>query len=194
MLRSNISEHQVCSLKNSRNNGNSRVSYISFHAGCTIRISSSDRPNLIYKAACKMFGVNPCTSVMDSWGNSTVSLQNRALGPDAIKALTVSLLVGDYPAHFVLIPSVFVCLFVCLPISISLSFSLSFFLSVVLSFSIKYKNENFRQFLFQTNVNITRLNLRGNQMGSTGMKALSQMLYDNTFINHLVRADSYTVY
>ena len=41
------------------------------------------------------------------------------------------------------------------------------------------------------NVNITRLNLRGNQMGATGMKALSQMLYENVFITHLVRAAAY---
>ena len=71
------------------------VFYLSFHTGHTIKISSNDRPNLMYKAACKMFGVNPCTSVLDSWDDSTMSLPNRALGPDAIKALTVSLLVGS---------------------------------------------------------------------------------------------------
>ena len=113
MLRSVLC-NEVYSLKNLENDDNNRVSYISFYAGCTIRISSSDRPNLIYKAACKMFGVNPCTSVLDSWGNSTVSLPNRALGPDAIKALTVPLLVGDYLAHLVCFISYSFCLPACL--------------------------------------------------------------------------------
>ena len=39
------------------------VFYLSFRIGHTLRISSNDRPNVMYKVACKMFGVNPCTSV-----------------------------------------------------------------------------------------------------------------------------------
>ena len=40
-----------------------------------------------------MFGVNPCTTVLECWESSSVCLSHRALGSAAIKAITAPLMV-----------------------------------------------------------------------------------------------------
>ena len=58
-------------------------------------------------------------------------------------------------------------------------------MKVKLSLVTEWKNWKI-VFLIQSNATITELNLRGNEMGATGMKALCRALSDNVFVTYLV--------